>query len=373
MSSSLPHILHVIDGLAPGGAERVLVEIANETDKNRYRVSVCVTHSDVTLASLLDRQISVFILDRHHRLELDKFKRFAEICRCEKVDIIQAHMRSSFLFVCALQAMGILQRLPIIFHEHTGVEINNHIPLEVQLGMKLLHPYFVGVNSELTQSATDCGISNERASTIPNAIKFSRYQVRPSKSLEEILGYTVDSPVGIMVANIWQMKNHLFFLDAMGKLQDEKWTVLLVGGATDSTYFANVKSRVNELGLGKRIIFLGTRIDIPQLLRLADFGIFSSKSETGPVVLLEYIAAELPFVSTSVGLVGKSLRELGIPCLVETNDLNGFVRGIQELIHIDKNERAKRTEQALRLTSPIFDIDSVMANWYMLYDKILGS
>ena len=45
------NILHIIDSLAVGGAERVLVELANQAARDGHRVAVCVTRSETTLAA----------------------------------------------------------------------------------------------------------------------------------------------------------------------------------------------------------------------------------------------------------------------------------------------------------------------------------
>ena len=45
------HVLHVIDSLARGGAERMLVDIANTSAVRHLRVSVCVTRSGQDLSS----------------------------------------------------------------------------------------------------------------------------------------------------------------------------------------------------------------------------------------------------------------------------------------------------------------------------------
>ena len=68
-TKALPHIMHIIDSLAIGGAERMLVDIANSTDKSKFSVSVCVTRSDITLAKNLLPDIPLRILNRQFRLD----------------------------------------------------------------------------------------------------------------------------------------------------------------------------------------------------------------------------------------------------------------------------------------------------------------
>ena len=97
----------------------------------------------------------------------------------------------------------------------------------------------------------------------------------------------------------------------------------------------------------------------------------SSKSESGPLVLLEYIAAGLPFVSTKVGLIGKTLFDSGVPGLVDKDDFDGFIQGLSGLIHLSSEEKSRRVSLAWELTAPQFDIRSVIPLWYAIYEKAL--
>jgi glycosyltransferase involved in cell wall biosynthesis len=368
----VPHILHVIDSLAPGGAERMVIAIANATDKTRYKVSICVTHSDITLANELVPSVSLFKLGRRKKIEVEKFMILAKFCKEGKVDLLQVHMRSSFLFISTLMCVGLLPKLPVIFTDHDGdVELNNHIPWGVQICLKVLKPYFVGVCPDLTLAAIKAGVSPEKSCTIRNAINFSSYDHSYYSSQKQGDVDQLERPVGIMVANIRPTKDHQFLLKALSELKEDKWTFLLVGGENDVEYLSRVKQNIRDLDLESRVRFLGARVDIPALLKLADFGVLSSKSESGPLVLLEYIAAGLPFVSTKVGLIGKTLCDLGVPGLMDKNDFDRFVQAISELLHLSLEERLRRADLARELVSPQFDIQMIIPLWYAVYEKAL--
>ena len=91
------NVLHVIDQLVVGGAERMLVEIVNQMEPPYFPL-VCVTRSGTTMADQLHSRIPLFVLDRKSRFDLKKILRFLMIIRSEKVDLIHAHGRSSFSF-----------------------------------------------------------------------------------------------------------------------------------------------------------------------------------------------------------------------------------------------------------------------------------
>ena len=71
-----------------------------------------------------------------------------------------------------------------------------------------------------------------------------------------------------------------------------------------------VMERAQELGVGENIKFIHGESSIQPLLVNYDLGLHVSPEETGPLVLLEYFAQGLPFLSYRTGQVSeKAYRE----------------------------------------------------------------
>jgi len=62
---SRKHVLHVIDALNHGGAQRLLVLLAEGIDRERFEMSVCVIQPDLTLKPTLEEAaVKVLCLQR---------------------------------------------------------------------------------------------------------------------------------------------------------------------------------------------------------------------------------------------------------------------------------------------------------------------
>jgi glycosyltransferase involved in cell wall biosynthesis len=68
---------------------------------------------------------------------------------------------------------------------------------------------------------------------------------------------------------------------------------------------ASLEATRDTLRLGERVVFLGPRGDVAELLLAADAFVMSSKTEGLPMVLLEAMAAQVPCVATAVGGIPK--------------------------------------------------------------------
>jgi L-malate glycosyltransferase len=110
--------------------------------------------------------------------------------------------------------------------------------------------------------------------------------------------------IGI-VANLKKVKNHLFLLQAFAKLAKEyaRVKLLVIGqgfaGESDNTD-RDLRLFVENHRLVERVLFLGYRTDIPELLQVMDVFCLTSLREGLPIGLIEAMAAGLPVVGTNV-------------------------------------------------------------------------
>ena len=367
-----PFILHIVDSLAPGGTERMAIEIANATDPGRFQSGVCVTRSDLSLAGALKPNIDLLCLGRKRTFEWEKFSQFSAYCKARSVQILHVHGRSSLLLITFLAAYDRrLRNLGVVFHDHYGdVECRPSLPGLLRLPLWYLRPYYVGVHEKLTQAALLLGYDASRARTIRNAIDFSLYSVKRD-AWHRTTSAQPGMPQGIVVANIRPSKGITTLLSALALVQDRPWKMAFVGSLSDWRYSQTCQQMAQQLGIDLRIRFLGERLDVQDLILQSDFGVLSSITESGPLALLEYAAAGLPFVSTRVGLIGRYLADRNLAEFVDPGDAQALSAALRRLIDLSPADRRERGERVRMIASEKFDIQQVMAEWYQVYAEVL--
>src|SRR5205823_8186433 len=100
------------------------------------------------------------------------------------------------------------------------------------------------------------------------------------------------------------------------------------------------------LGLGRRVIFTGLRLDIPELLSELTVSVLPSLSEGLSNVVLESMAAEVPVVATRVGGNPEAVEDGVSGLLVAPRDAGGLARAIRRVL--DDRELAERLGRAGR-------------------------
>jgi glycosyltransferase involved in cell wall biosynthesis len=360
-------VLHVIDCLALGGAERMLVELVNGLRSVMVEPSVCVTRQDLTLARTIHKGVLVHRLDRKYTWDMQAMKRFRRIVRDENIQILHAHGPSSFLFAL-FACLGLGRQVPIILHAHNSVPPNRLVCL---FG-RMFVDHFIGVSPQQLQWARQyMSLPENKISLLGNAIDLQPFQ---TANPQDLSSYFKVPPkhIGIITANVLPVKNFELLFRALTLSKYRSQIGLLVAGSTAQvSYFEKCQNWLLKLGLHDNVIFLDRREDIPELLVSADFGVLSSERETGPVAVLEYMAAGLPFVATSVGQITQEVAMAGLPGIVPSNDPIVFAEALDELVELSQKARTERIQKGSQLLVERFAICDRIADLEMIYRQLV--
>jgi glycosyltransferase involved in cell wall biosynthesis len=123
-----------------------------------------------------------------------------------------------------------------------------------------------------------------------------------------------EHPLVIQVCRMAERKGHARLLRALGTLKSLPWTCWIVGGPQrekETRYFNSLKSLTGELGIADRVRFLGTRIDVPELLAAADIFCHPNTYPPEPfgIAFVEALQAGLPVVTSAMGGVVEIVTE----------------------------------------------------------------
>jgi glycosyltransferase involved in cell wall biosynthesis len=161
------------------------------------------------------------------------------------------------------------------------------------------------------------GVDEDKLGIIYNGVNLEPFKKECRKKEKELdIGIENDDLIFSIVANLIPYKGHIDLLKALSIAKKEiysKWRLLVIG--RDDGIGKYLKEESQKLGIEKNILWLGSRPDVPEILKISDIGILSSHEEGFSNAILEGMAAGLPMVVTDVG--GNSEAVI--------NDQTGFV------------------------------------------------
>lgn len=277
-------VLHVIDKLNVGGAEKVLLMLTGLLAKEGIDTGVLIYNEGGVLESSLHRSVKVHQLNRKNKYSIATLYNANKIC-CQ-YDIVHTHLRHVYAYI-KLSKLLFGGRFELLLHDHSAPTYTAPVRLK-----GIFKPeWYIGVNKKLQQWANNVlHIYKERTFSLENT-------VMPTGA--------VYKPIGngklIMVSNIRKEKNIEFAIEVSKSLN---WPLDIYGDVKDEEYYNQLKVSGSE-----NVKFIHGVTDFFSVYNDYELAIHTSTSETGPLVLSEYLSAGLPFVAFKVGGVAGAIAQ----------------------------------------------------------------
>ncbi|GIW39875.1 MAG: hypothetical protein KatS3mg076_0452 [Candidatus Binatia bacterium] len=221
------------------------------------------------------------------------------------------------------------------------------------------------------------GVVAPRTRVIYDALDFGRF--RPGRSREEVRsewGLGPDALVCGIVGGIQEWKGQAVLVEAFARAiasgREDLWCVV-VGGVhrAGEEYARKLVGRVRELGLERRVLFLGFRQDVPDVMQALDIVVHASvRPEPFGRVLLEAMALGKPVIATSAGGVVEFVRDGWTGLLVPPGDVEALAAALLRLA-VEPELRSRLGHAAREEVRDRFRIENHVARMTELYEQIL--
>lgn len=232
-----------------------------------------------------------------------EFKRFTEkFCdeHRNEYDIIHLHDPYLVLFYVALKRK--LNARVLITHAHSTRFSDSFIGGIRNRICSIPNAWIPDFYCACSNKAGQCIFGSKffkKGFLVPNAIKTSNFNNnRELRSISRLKFGVEDRFVIGHVGNFTRPKNHEFIIDVFAQIVNMRQDALLilVGDGDNKT---KIQSKCEALGLSDRVVFLGVRDDVGDVMRSFDRFLFPSLYEGLGIVLIEAQTAGVPCVYSS--------------------------------------------------------------------------
>lgn len=334
-------VLLVFRRMGIGGAETMIMNVMRYLNQSNISFDF-VVHTP--LQGEYDKEIismggNIFVCPEFKIYNVRKYNKWwKNHLRNNHYDILHGNYRQSALLYLRIAKM---EGIKTIFHTHSAFSRTKLSSLRVIAAKIIYHnsDYIFACSKKAAEWLFGNKILQDpKLAIIHNGIKMDEY----SFNLETRNKYrkelnVEDKFVVCHVGRFAPMKNHAFLIEVFSKIKAKlpNAVLLLIGDGENKTYIEDVvhERRIND------VIFLGIRLDVPQLLQAADVFVLPSLFEGLPVSLIEAQAASLPCVFsddiTNEAVIGSNIKAMSLHQSPEV--------WANEIIEISKQEiRGKR-------------------------------
>lgn len=360
-------VMHVINNLNIGGAEKILVLLLNKLSENpNFKISLVLLEGDGVLLPTLSKKIEVKRFKYkvfHGRLigKLDPMFRVGlwRYSRKFNPDVIHGHLIKSEDFA---KMLGIVLHKPVVVTWHDAM-------IWPGIKTRLLNRF--GVSSAIAVSKTVAKyieetqlIENKKIQIIPNAIDMKLFRASAKKT-------DYDKPIFLHIGRLLEIKGVHHSIKALSKLRRfyPNLEFLIYGKETSGEY----KDRLQKLLSKEENNFaklMGPTDDVPGALAGGDIFLLPSKTEGFAISVLEAAASGKPIVATRVGAIPDMVKEGKNGYFVGWGKPDQIFAACKNIL--DNKLVESMGKESAKIASQSFDIDNVVERHAELYST-LGS
>lgn len=320
-------VLQVIDTLRVGGAEKMVVSIANLLASSAVQSDVLVIGSEVQMMAQISENCNVYIAHRKWKWNVLVMWRIRNIAR--KYDIVHVHLHYNYLYIRFIQLLlGFKSK--VVLHDH-----DNEFFCKGFLWKTLFRPKeYISVNKRIVSLASDYFGEQTKCHLLQNfiAVQVSENSLSGGKGL-------------VMVGNILPVKNYEFVFDIITNI---KLPLTIYGNMYDKEYYENLQSLVRDKDLENLVSFVHNCQNIQPVLEQYDLAIHTAKTESGPLVVLEYMAGGLPFVTYNTGEIVAIFKSDFPEFVLESFNLNDWVNQVHLILTRGRKFYAEKLIQNIK-------------------------
>ena len=370
-SGRMPKVCHIITGLERGGAERFLFNLltAGDLGKKNNNMVISLMSEGYYGPLLKEHNIPLRCLNmKSGQINIQSVIKLMQIIKNQKPDIIQGWMYHGNL----AGLLGIFitdKKTKLSWNIRLSLEIFSQMKLKTRLAIKLGAMFSKRVNSIIYNSKRSLkqhrqlGFSSHNDYFIPNGFDIKKW--KPNKDLKfkmrnslnisnktRVIGYVgrgekqKDLPKLFRVFDIVKKKHPNIILIAVGKNLEK--------------YALN----------SDRIIFLGERSNVNEIMTSFDMLCLTSKAEGFPNVIGEAMLSGLPCISTDVGDAKNIIGKTG--WIVPNNSTTLFAKYLDNILKMPENELKKYGKSARELIIKNYDINKIRDQYISHYNSILN-
>lgn len=316
------HILFVLDNLTIGGAQKLVLDIAQNLDADRFRPFVCTLFSSEKIENepfaieLKKANIPLARLQLQSWRDFRTFAQFRKLVKDWNISVVHGHMIPADFWGCLVAKIS--TRTRTVYTRHNSYPVNG---MSSKAQLWLLNNFAADNIIAISKTIKDYAV--ERTSTPARKVRLINNGVDSVRFNPKISGEVVRKQLGIgsdeiVVGNISRYEPRkgydVFVRVAAGlALKFPNVRFIACGHGPQKDELLNM---AKEFRLGQKLIFTEPRPDVEKFIAALDVFLFPTYWGEGlPLSVCEAMACGKPIVASNIG----SNKEL------VTDGENGFL------------------------------------------------
>ena len=368
-SNDIP-ILHLVNRFWIGGAERQFVERLRRHPAGFRAIVGCLEASGPLLEQVraLGYEPVVFplggsMLRPNTAVQIAKL---AAMIRSEGIKIVHGtDFNTNLLGLAAARLAGAKAIVSRVDLGHLRAGFGKWHREAEKLNARFADLVVANASAVRDVSIREEGCTPDKVVVVRNGLDLHHFDQLAAQPLQSPLP---EGPRVAVIGNLWPVKGHRTLVEAVAQLPPELHEVRFIC-AGEGPERDPLTARIAELGLQKRVVLLGHRLDVPAVLARSEAACLCSSAEGLSNALMEAMASRLPIVATRVGGNPELVQDNGL--LVPYGDARALARALTTLLTApDRKEMGQRGRRRIEKE---LTLESMADGYGALYRRALGA
>ncbi len=332
--TNTPILAIMLPSLRGGGAERVMLNIANRLAKKQYEVDIVLVSA--TGPYLADLSKSINVVDLRSRRSITAMPSLIRYLRRRRPQTIVCSMpHINIAGLVARFFSQVMTRVVIVEHNTISQTLANSPSIKTKiliLLMRSLYRYSHRIVAVSKGVAADLelnvGLPNDSVSVIYNPVVTSKMEQLAQESLLHPWFTRSSPPVVLGIGRLTYAKNFSLLIESFHDLRKQiDARLMILGEGPDRATLVNL---ISSLGLSRDVLLPGFVPNPYSFLKNCSIFVLSSRWEGLPTVLIEALACGAPVVSTDCPSGPREILQDGkLGALVPTSDKLALTKAIR--------------------------------------------
>jgi len=298
------------------------------------------------------------------------------LIRSRKISLVHSANVNCWIGGIAARLAGV----PNIYHVHDLTLNSSRLSgLSIGQAIHLTGDLVLCVSQAALRALPMLSVNQVKSTVLYNAVDPQVFYPDPSVRIQVRKELGLD-PCTLLVAafgTLDKRKGQDIFIRAAKLVADtvNRAEFLIVGprslGDRDGAYAGSLQDLAHQLGLAKRVHFLGARSDIPRLIQAIDVVVQPSRIEAGPIVPLEAMSSGVPVVATDVGANPEEVADGVTGILVPLGNHIAMAEAV--IVLLENPLRREQLGKAGRSwVMQNFNLDAQSAKLDSIYSALIG-
>lgn len=357
-------VLHIIDGLGIGGAERVVFELASRLRQSEFSSEVIGLSSaggTETFDALSKAGIPVRIIEKRGKLGLGLLDELTEYLSQNPPEIVHTHLFAADLWgALAADRAGV----PVLLStEHSVNRNEGWLKHRLKCWTHHKRDTVVAISETVATYTRDfCPSTKDKVRVISNGIDLDRFlAAKPQARRKKI-------PTILVVGRLETEKGQLDLLNAL-PLVTSPFRLQLVGKGTQEPV---LRRRIAELMLSDRVELLGPRQDVEKLYHGADIVVVPSRWEGLGLAAIEAMASGCAVLASDVDGLRELVRHEETGLLADFQAPGRVAAALMRLME-DAKLRQRLGAASNTMVRQTYDVDTMLKSYCKLYNELLAT